>query len=49
LWPAAESLGVLCVRAVEGVLAACVDLGCGAEVDRCRGVHADPGVRCSWL
>ena len=47
--PPIEPLGVLDVGAVEGVLAACVDLGCGAEVDRCRGVHADPGVRCSWL
>jgi hypothetical protein len=36
LWPPAESLGVLCVGAVEDVSAACADLGGGAEVDRGR-------------
>jgi hypothetical protein len=35
---------VLGVGAVEGVLAACADLGGGAEVDRGGRVHADPGV-----
>jgi hypothetical protein len=42
--PAAEPLRVLCVGAVEGRLESCADVGCGAEVDRRRGVHADPGV-----
>ena len=39
-----EPLGVLGVGAVEGCLTLRPDLGCGVEVDRCGGVHADPGV-----
>jgi hypothetical protein len=35
---------MLGVSAVEGGLAMDLDLGCGVEVDRRRGVHADPGV-----
>jgi hypothetical protein len=32
------------VGAVEGGLTAGAHLGGGVEVDRCRGVHADPGM-----
>ena len=43
-WAAGEPFGVRGVGRVEGDLAGVVDGGGGAEVDRRRGVPADPGV-----